>query len=87
MKNELGKIAYEACPDHGHFKPKWESLEPKWRNYWIAIASAVSNACGDQILFGDIHEAPLPQELLKNICTSDIEALTRLHCGATLISS
>lgn len=55
MSGEIGKIAYEACPDHGPFKPRWEQLQPHWRDYWNAIASAVAKACAEQVTPGDIH--------------------------------
>lgn len=84
MSSELGKIAYESCPDHGPFKPQWEHLQPHWRDYWNAIAAAVAEACSKKLVFGDIHEAPLDSELLANVDASDVEALTRLHCAATL---
>lgn len=38
-----GQVAYEACPDQPHKRVSWAHLTDYWREYWTAIAAAVSH--------------------------------------------
>ena len=89
MTNQLGKIAYEACPDASPFKPKWELLQPHWRDYWNSIAQAVAKQCAQTLVVGDTHEPPLDSVLFNNSNSNsnDMGALPRLHCSLTLAAS